>query len=153
MKRIPAVVAAMLLAAGCAGPAPRDEGPTPEQTRLAVYQRHAGESRDSVVFPRVDGWSALPGEFIAVRTVNDKYFLLTLELACSEDFRVGPDIRIAIEQDTANTLHRFDQVLIGDRRCRIQQIRPLDAEAIHADMNEVGVDDPFIARGVQRNRS
>lgn len=153
MKRFLAVVAAMLLIAGCAGTGPRDEGPTPEQTRLAVYQRHAGESRDSVVFPRVDGWSALPGEFIAVRTSNDKYFLLTLELACSEGFRVGPDIRIAIEQDTRNTLHRFDQVQIGDQRCRIQEIRPLDAEAIHADMAEVGIEDPFIARGVRRTGS
>lgn len=153
MKRILAVAAAMLLAAGCAGPAPRDEAPTPEQTRLAVYQRHAGESRDSVVFPRVDGWSALPGEFIAVRTSSDKYFLLTLELACSESFRVGPNIRIAIEQDTRNTLHRFDQVLIGDSRCRIQRIQPLDAEGIHADMTEVGLDDHFIARGFRRTGS
>lgn len=153
MKRVPAVFLAMAIGAGCAGPSPRDEPPTPEETRLAVYQRHAGESRDEVVFPRVDGWSDLPGEYIAVRTVDDRYFLLTLELACSEAFRVGPDMRIAIEQDTRNTLHRFDQVRMGDRRCRIQQIRPLDAESIHADMASAGLQDPFIARGVDRDGS
>lgn len=150
MNRVLAVLVAMVLAAGCAGPAPRDEAPTPEQTRLAVYQRHAGESRDEVVFPRVDGWSELPDEYIAVRTLDDRYFLLTLELACSEAFRVGPEVQIAIEQDTRNTLHRFDQVRIGDRRCRIQQIQPLDAEAIHADMASAGLQDHFIARGVDR---
>lgn len=153
MKATITAITIALLSTACAAPETRDEAPTPEQTRLAVYQRHAGEPRDSVVFPRVDGWSALPGEFIAVRTSNDKYFLLTLELACSEDFRVGPDIRIAIEQDTPNTLHRFDQVRIGDGRCRIQRIRPLDAEAIHAAMADVGLEDHFIARGVRRSGS
>lgn len=148
MKRLFAVLAVVLFIVGCAGPAPRDEPPTPEETRLAVYQRHAGESRDAVVFPRVDGWSELPGEFIAVRTINDKYFLLTLELACSEEFRTGTEIRMAIEQQTRNTLHRFDQVRIGDRRCRIQKIQPLDAEAVYAGMRAAGLDDPFIARGV-----
>jgi hypothetical protein len=148
MKRVLAVLAVVVLGAGCAGPASRDEPPTPEETRLAVYQRHAGDSRDEVVFPRVDGWSDLLGEYMAVRTVDDRYFLLTMELACSEDFRVGPDVRIAIEQDTRNTLHRFDQVRIGDRRCRIQQIQPLDAEAIHANLASAGLQDHFIARRV-----
>lgn len=153
MKSVLSVLAAIVLVAGCAGPAPRDEPPTPEETRLAVYQRHAGESRDEVVFPRVDGWSDVLREYIAVRTADDRYFLLTLELGCSEGFRVGPDMRIAIEQDTRNTLHRFDEVRIGDRRCRIQQIQPLDAEAIHGDMASAGLQDPFIARGVDRTGS
>lgn len=148
MNRLIALLTATLLIAGCAGSEPRDEPPTPEETRLAVYQRHAGEPRDSVVFPRVDGWSELPAEFIAVRTIDDKYFLLTLELACSEAFRDQAALQIAIEQDTRNTLHRFDQVRIGDQRCRIQQIQPLDAEAIHAAMDSTGIADPFIARGV-----
>lgn len=148
MKRTIPIAAAILLLAGCAAQAPRDEAPTPEQTRLAIYQRHAGEPRDSVVFPRVDGWSQLPNEFIAVRTIDDQFFLLTLQLSCSEQFRFGPELTIAIEQDTANTLHRFDQVRIGDQRCRIQEIRPLDPEAILADMTEAGLEDHFIARGV-----
>lgn len=148
MKRVLAVLVALLLAAACAGPATRDEPPTPEEIRLAIYQRHAGESKDGVVFPRVRGWSELPGEYIAVRTVNDKYYLLELELACSESFRFGSDLRIAIEQQTRNTLHRFDEVHIGDRRCRILRIQPLEAEAIDADVREAGVKDFFIARGV-----
>lgn len=150
MKSVIAVLAAIVLVAGCAGPATQDKPPTPEETRLAVYQRHAGESRDEVVFPRVDGWSDLLGEYIAVRTLDDRYFLLTMELACSEEFRVGPNVRIAIEQDTRNTLHRFDEVRIGDRQCRIQQIQPLDAEAIHASMASAGLEDHFIARSVDR---
>lgn len=147
MKRMIGLFAVAIVA-GCAAPGPQDEAPTPEQTRLAVYQRHAGESRDSVVFPRVDGWSELLGEYIAVRTTNDKYFLLTLELACSEEFRIGSEIRIAIEQQTRNTLHRFDEVHIGDRRCRIQKIQALDAEAVYAGMQAAGLEDPFIARGL-----
>lgn len=147
MKRMLVNAAAILLLAGCAAQTPRDEPPTPEETRLAVYQRHSGEPRDEVVFPRVDGWSELLREYIAVRTVNDEYFLLTLELACSDEFRVGPDISIAIEQQTHNTLHRFDRVRIGDRTCRIQEIRPLDAAAIHAAMTGAGLEDHFIARG------
>lgn len=148
MKRVLTLFSIAWLIAGCAAPAPRDEPPTPHETRLAVYQRHAGEPRDEVVFPRVDGWSELPKEFIAVRTVDDRYFLLTLELACSDAFRFGSDLAIAIEQETRNTLHRFDRIQIGGRRCRIEKIQPLDAEAIHGAMANTGINDPFIARGV-----
>jgi len=141
MKLVVALLTAMLLIGGCAAPAPRDEPPTPEETRLAI-------SRDSVVFPRVDGWSQLPREFIAVRTIDDRFFLLTLELACSEAFRIGSEIAIAVEQQTRNTLHRFDELRIGDRNCRIQTIQPLDADGIHAAMQAAGLEDHFIARGV-----
>jgi hypothetical protein len=105
---------------------------------------HAGDSRDRVVFPQLQGWKLLEGDYIAVRTRADDYYLLRLDPACASDIRFSSSLSLAVRQSSRNVLSRFDRVMAGDLSCRIQEIRPVDAEAVVADLDAQGIREPFV---------
>lgn len=147
MKRLCAVFSIMLLNTACAGGQGQDGVKSERVAQLNMYQKHAGEPRSETIFPALDSWRSFPGEYIAVRTKGWRYYLLTLEPACAEEWRTGPDVGLAVNHHTRNTLTRFDRVSFGEHQCRILDIQTIDRNALRADLAEAGLEDPFLRKG------
>lgn len=124
-----AFVVSMALAVSqvaCAGAGPRER----ELTKLAQFERFAGEPVDSFQFWEMDHREALGPEHFAVWTKINEAFLIQVKQPCPGlEFARG----VALTS-TAHRVHRrFDAVLVDDQRCLIQQIRPIDAKALKAE--------------------
>jgi hypothetical protein len=147
MKRLCSVFSIMLLVTACAGLLGQEGGKSNRAIQLDMYQKHAGEPGNEAVFPALDSWRSFPGEYIAVRTKDRRYYLLTLEPACAEEWRSGPDMDLAVNQQTRNTLTRFDRVGFGEQQCRILDIQAIDQDGLRSDLAESGLQDPFLRKG------
>ena len=137
-----AVLLLVLLLAACA----TDDVPTERERATSLWEKHAGPSQERIVFPRAEAWKQLGGPWVAVRTQPDDFYLLRLDPACADQLRFGSGVALAIEQRTRNMLARFDTVLIEGMRCRIQEIRPVDRDALAADLESAGLDHAFLGR-------
>lgn len=134
------LLALTTLVAGCA----TDAGPRPLESATELWLKHAGPSRDRVVFRQARAWKQLEDDWVAVRTLANDYFMLRLTPACSTDLRFGTDIRLAIAQETRNTLSRLDTVYTSDARCSIQEIRPVDHEPLKEELKASALEHAFI---------
>lgn len=148
MKAI-TLISIVVLCAGCASNGGSARGGELNAITNA-YQENAGVSRERVVFPEAEAWRELAGDDIVVRTRFNDYFLLTLEAACASDLTFGSSLRLAVEQNSRNTLSRFDRVRAGNSSCRIQYIREVDHRAAAEELAARGIEEPFIRR--QRDR-
>src|SRR5688572_33038391 len=106
-----AVVAAALLT-GCA------TGPK------LNYSEYAGEPVKSFYMSDFDGWSAVSKDQVVVWAGINKAYLLSISGYC-------PDLQFAntiAVTSTANTVDRFEKVLVGRDKCLIREIRPIDVK-------------------------
>jgi len=111
------LLAASALAAGCAS------GPK------LNYTEYAGEPVKSFYMNDFDGWSAVSKDQLVVHTGLNKSYLLTVTGYC-------PDLQFAntiAVTSTANTVDKFEKVLVGRDRCLINEIRPIDMKQMKAD--------------------
>lgn len=116
-------IGALGLLAGCAGPSPRER----EAARLAQFESVAEPPVDSFRFWTLHKWESLGPEAIAVWTRLNEAYLLRVERPC---FGLEYARAIAVSS-TANTVtRRFDTVNFDHQKCRIAEIRPVDAKAV-----------------------
>jgi hypothetical protein len=93
------------------------------------YTEYAGEPVKSFYMSNFDGWSAVSRDQLVVWTGLNKAYLLKIEGYC-------PDLQFAnaiAVTSTANTVDKFEKVLVGRDRCLINEIRPLDVKQMKAD--------------------
>jgi len=137
MKRlIPLALLAFALA-GCA-----TAGKQTDAEKLALYRGHAGEPvKDFQYFGRLNGWTPLGDDALAVWTKPSEGYLLELSGPCQDlDYAMA----ITITQFGNRVSARFDDVVpVGAGTagikipCRIQTIRPLDVKALRASQKEL----------------
>jgi hypothetical protein len=111
-----AVVGSVLLA-GCA------TGPKLD------YTDYAGEPVKSFYMNNFDGWTVVSKDQLVVWTDLNKAYLLSITGYC-------PDLQFAnaiAVTSTANTVDKFEKVIVGRDRCFIQEIRPLDTKQMKED--------------------
>ncbi len=110
-----AVAAALL--AGCA------TGPKLD------YTDYAGEPVKSFYMNNFDGWSPVSKDQVVIWSGMNKGYLITVTGYC-------PDLQFANAigvTSTANTVDRFEKVIVGRDTCLINEIRPLDTKQIKED--------------------
>ncbi len=93
------------------------------------YTDYAGEPVKSFYMSHFDGWNAISKDQVVVYSGMNKAYLLTLTGYC-------PDLQFAntiAVTSTANTVDRFEKVIVGRERCLIKEIRPLDVKQMKAD--------------------
>ena len=116
MKMSLALTAAALLA-GCAS------GPKLD------YTDYAGEPVKSFYMSNFDGWNVVSKDQLVVWSGMNKAYLLKVTGYC-------PDLQYAnaiAVTSTANTVDRFEKVIVGRDRCFINEIRPLDTKQMKED--------------------
>ncbi len=93
------------------------------------YAEYAGEPVKSFYMNDFDGWSAVSKDQLVVHAGLNKSYLLTVNGYC-------PDLQFAntiAVTSTANTVDRFEKVIVGRDRCLIGEIRPIDMKQMKAD--------------------
>lgn len=123
MKRtLATVLAALLLASGCAGQ-------RPSGAALNEYLPYAGPPIDSFHFWHLYSWEAVgPYHVVIWSDPWTAYFLTVWQPCVNLEFahRIGLT-------STANTVSHFEAVIVPHQeRCPIQEIRPIDTKALKA---------------------
>lgn len=93
------------------------------------YSEYAGEPVKSFYMANFDGWSAVSKDQLVVWAGMNKAYLLKIEGYC-------PDLQFAnaiAVTSTANTVDKFEKVIVGRDRCLISEIRPLDVTRLKED--------------------
>lgn len=133
-----AATAALVLGACASVPGQADAQPS---AKVQSYVAHAGEPVESFrLFGHVDSWNPVSDDKLVVRTgVRDSY-LLSVDSAC---MNLEFANRIALTTSLGNRVQTgFDYVRFDDgfqgQRCRITDIRPVDAEAAQKDLKAAG---------------
>jgi uncharacterized protein DUF6491 len=116
------VLAAASLA-GCASTLAKLNGPKLD------YTEYAGEPVKSFYMNDFDGWTAVSKDQLVVWSGINKAYLLKVTGYC-------PDLQFAntiAVTSTANTVDKFEKVIVGRDRCFINEIRPIDTKQMKAD--------------------
>ncbi len=121
------LVASVLVAAaslaGCASTLAKLNGPKLD------YTEYAGEPVKSFYMGNYDGWSAVSKDQLVVWSGVNKAYLLKIGGYC-------PDLQYAMNiavTSTANTVDKFEKVIVGRDRCFITEIRPIDTKQMKED--------------------
>ena len=93
------------------------------------YTEYAGEPVKSFYMSNFDGWSPVSRDQLVVWASMNKAYLLTVTGYC-------PDLQFANAigvTSTANTVDKFEKVIVGRDRCLISEIRPIDVKQMKED--------------------
>jgi hypothetical protein len=95
----------------------------------ARYEAFAGEPVEEIRNFRLDRWQPVGRYGLVLWTRVTEAYLIDVDRGC-----YGLDFAKAIATtSTVNTLHRkFDKIVFGHERCRIDRIRPIDYKAYRA---------------------
>jgi hypothetical protein len=93
------------------------------------YHEYTGEPIKSFYMSNFDGWAPVSKDEIVVWSGINKAYMLKVTGYC-------PDLQFAhaiAVTSTANTVDKFEKVIVGRDRCFIQEIRPVDVKQMKAD--------------------
>jgi len=93
------------------------------------YHEYTGEPVKSFYMSNFDGWAPVSKDELVVWAGINKAYLLKVTGYC-------PDLQFAnaiAVTSTANTVDKFEKVIVGKDRCFIQEIRPVDVKQMKAD--------------------
>jgi Family of unknown function (DUF6491) len=129
MKRA-SIMAFLLLLAGCTGTVALTT-----QERLELYRAHAGEPVRSFRYNgHLWGWTALGDGALGLWTRSDQGYLIEFARRCPD---LEFDVALMISSRGGQVFAGTDSIVvrrtsggIGGVRCRIESIRPLDAQAV-----------------------
>lgn len=94
-----------------------------EAASLARYEAAAGETVDSFRFRRLDGFTVLGDDALAIWTSQREAWLLTVDEPCTE---LRWAIALKLTSFSNRVFARTDKV----QGCRIRSIRPVDVAAL-----------------------
>ena len=113
------IVTAAALLAGCA---------SMRKSQLD-YREYTGEPVRSFYMNNLDGWAPVSKDELVVWSGINQAYMLKVSGYC-------PDLQFAnaiAVTSTANTVDKFEKVIVGHDRCFIQEIRPVDLKQMKAD--------------------
>jgi hypothetical protein len=93
------------------------------------YTDYAGEPVKSFYMNGFDGWSVVSKDQLVVWTGMNDAYLLSVSGYCP-DLQFANSIAVT---STANTVDKYEKVIVGGDRCLINEIRPVDAKQMKAD--------------------
>jgi uncharacterized protein DUF6491 len=93
------------------------------------YADYAGEPVKSFYMFNYNGWSPVSKDQLVVWSDMNKAYLIRVNGYC-------PDLQFAnaiAVTTTANTVDKFEKVIVGRDRCFINEIRPVDTKQMKED--------------------
>jgi len=126
-----AAVSATLALAACSS------GMTQAQ-RLSLYEANAGEPVAKINYFSPQGWEEVDEDHIVVTMRPKESYLMRLSGPCL-DYDNGAAAMIISTQTGGWVQAKFDRVAFGGSpmNCRIEEIRPLDIEAVRAQRKAI----------------
>jgi hypothetical protein len=128
LARIHALVAMALMLFAVSASAQQREW---EKQQLALFQQHAGEPIKQFPMFYLWEWQVLGPQQLAVwATIHDVY-LLRVDKACNNLLWTHG---LSVTQEMSQKVtEKFDFVVFRNQRCKIEEIRPIDYEAMLKD--------------------
>ncbi len=127
MKTVTLLLLACLGLAGCATPRMDDAG------RLALYQAHAGVPVPQFrYFGNAMGWERIDDQHVLLQMRPREAWLLRISGPCLDWGGASPTLGLSSRNGLV--VARFDRVVVHGSPvdCRIEEIRPVDMEALRA---------------------
>jgi len=93
------------------------------------YLPYAGEPVDRFQYTQLQKWVLLDEYRIVVWPRLNQAFLLRVDPPCQE---LEWAQQIGLTSSANVVSRRFDSVIVGDEKCRINEIRPIDLKAMNA---------------------
>jgi hypothetical protein len=94
------------------------------------YQDYAGEPVDTIAsMARVTGWNSVSRDQLVIWTGVNEAWLIKVWDTC-RDLSFANSIAVS---RSGSRITKFDKVLVGDERCQISEIRPVDVKQMKAD--------------------
>jgi hypothetical protein len=128
----PALITTVLMAAAalsaCAGGLDRRKDDTAAQR----YQDYAGGPVEGFNIIRLDGWTPVSRNRLVVWNAPSEAYLVTVWTSC-------PDLQFADRIGVTSTTRRvskFESIRVGDQRCPISEIRPIDVKQMRDDQRQ-----------------
>ena len=93
------------------------------------YHEYTGEPVKSFYMSNFDGWAPVSKDELVVWSGINKAYMLKVTGYC-------PDLQFAhaiAVTSTANTVDKFEKVIVGKDRCFIDEIRPIDTKQMKED--------------------
>jgi hypothetical protein len=93
------------------------------------YMEYAGEPVKSFYMQSFDGWTPVSKDRLVVWSGINEAHLITVQGYC-------PDLNFANAigvTSTANTVDKFEKVIVGRDHCFIKEIRPIDTKQMKVD--------------------
>lgn len=120
-------VAGALALVACASTEDKSAAIEREAAVLARYEAAAGEPVASFRFFRIEGYTSLGDDRLALWTEGRKAYLLTVDEPCPE---LRWSLGISVTSSMSRVYADFDRVQTRDGSCRIRSIRPIDVAAL-----------------------
>jgi hypothetical protein len=122
-------IATLVFAAGSVQADTREH----QKEELARFERYAADPVAEFTMFNLWKWQVVDRDRLVVwSTINDAY-LIRVEKSCNNlDWTHGLSLTQRMRQKVAQ---KFDYVVFGDQRCKIEDIRPIDYKAMLKDGN------------------
>jgi hypothetical protein len=106
--------------------------------RLSLYQANAGEPVAKINYFSPQGWEEVDDDHIVVTMRPKESYLMRLSGPCL-DYDNGSAAMIITTQTGSWVQAKFDRIAFGNSNmnCRIEEIRPLDIEAVRAQRKAI----------------
>lgn len=125
LRRSALIPLVALALGGCASGLARKDG-APQSN----YLDYAGAPVDTVSsMGRVTGWSSVSRNQLVIWTGVNEAWLLKVWDTC-DDLSFANSIAVS---RSGSRITKFDKVLVGEDRCQITEIRPVDIKQMKAD--------------------
>ncbi len=110
--------------------------------RLALYRAHSGEPVKQIRFYNAMGWDRIDDEHILLSMRPKETWLLKVSGPCLDWGSSSPTLRLS--SSGAYVMAKFDRILTEGSpvSCRIEEIRPVDTNAVRAAQDAMAVQSP-----------
>jgi hypothetical protein len=122
------LASATLATLACSAPASADTRARMDENR-AVFERFAGPPIEEIRRFRLQRWRPLGELTVAVWISPQEVFLLDVARPCTS-LEYAKSLGVSARQRVLSA--RFDRITVEGERCRIERIRPVDWDALHA---------------------
>lgn len=117
---------ALLLAGGA-----RADTPEAQRKNLDRFAPYLQEPVEQFKFWSMYKWQLVGPDKVVVWTTIDDAYLLTVETPCMQ-LQWARDLGVT-SQASHTVMRRMDAVVVGDDRCRILEIRPVDYRRMESE--------------------
>ncbi len=129
MKTLLTLVLVAVLASACSSTPKRSQG----ERVLARYEGYIGAPIRGFTAFRQQSWQPINRTQLILWIDFSHAYLLTITPGCP-DLMFTDGVRVT---STGSNISTFDSVLVGDNRCPITEIRPIDLRQMRADRKEL----------------
>ena len=126
MQKLIVMISLTLLLSACAGQQRIDRSGE-------AFYKHAGDPVSQVRYSTFRGWQPAGDDAVLIDFGSRGHYLFELSVNCHFEIRSAASLQLVTAM--RSVVNTFDHVQLGNERCNIVHIRPVDYAALRAEMD------------------